>query len=101
MLTAEALAAAGRKFGVEIRTSASVAQIDTRTVVRGRYFTAIEDQHFEDHWGIDFPRIAALYEAGKLPIDRLITRHVALDEVNSAFDDMRARRGGRAVIVYG
>jgi Zn-dependent alcohol dehydrogenase len=49
---------------------------------------------------IDFPRIAALYEAGKLPIERLITRRIALDEVNSAFDDMRARRGGRAVILY-
>jgi S-(hydroxymethyl)glutathione dehydrogenase / alcohol dehydrogenase len=49
---------------------------------------------------IDFPRIAALYEAGKLPIDRLITRRISLDEVDEAFDDMRARRGGRAVIVY-
>jgi Zn-dependent alcohol dehydrogenase len=49
---------------------------------------------------IDFPRIAALYAAGLLPIDRLITRRVALDEVNEAFDDMRARRGGRAVILY-
>jgi Zn-dependent alcohol dehydrogenase len=49
---------------------------------------------------IDFPRIAALYEAGKLPIDRLITRRIALDEVNEAFDDMRARRGGRAVVLY-
>jgi S-(hydroxymethyl)glutathione dehydrogenase / alcohol dehydrogenase len=49
---------------------------------------------------IDFPRIAALYEAGKLPIDRLITRRAALDEVNEAFDDMRARRGGRAVVLY-
>jgi S-(hydroxymethyl)glutathione dehydrogenase/alcohol dehydrogenase len=49
---------------------------------------------------IDFPRIAALYEAGKLPIDRLITRRIALDEVDDAFADMRARRGGRAVILY-
>jgi S-(hydroxymethyl)glutathione dehydrogenase/alcohol dehydrogenase len=49
---------------------------------------------------IDFPRIAALYEAGKLPIDRLITRRIALDEIDDAFADMRARRGGRAVIVY-
>jgi S-(hydroxymethyl)glutathione dehydrogenase / alcohol dehydrogenase len=49
---------------------------------------------------IDFPRIAALYEAGLLPIDRLITRRGSLDELNDAFDDMRARRGGRAVIVY-
>ena len=39
---------------------------------------------------IDFPRIAALYEAGKLPIDRLITRRVALDEVNE-----RVRRHAR------
>ena len=50
---------------------------------------------------IDFPRIAALYEAGKLPIDRLITRRIELDEVDSAFADMRARQGGRAVILYG
>ena len=49
---------------------------------------------------VDFPRIAALYEAGRLPVDRLITRRIALDEVNEAFDDMRARRGGRAVIIY-
>ena len=42
----------------------------------------------------------ALYEAGKLPIDRLITRRIALDEGrNGAFDDMRARRGGRAATV--
>jgi S-(hydroxymethyl)glutathione dehydrogenase/alcohol dehydrogenase len=33
---------------------------------------------------IDFPRIASLYEAGKLPIDRLITRRIELDEVNDA-----------------
>ena len=49
---------------------------------------------------IDFPRLAALYEAGRLPIDRLITRRIALDEVDDAFADMRARRGGRAVVVY-
>jgi hypothetical protein len=33
--------------------------------------------------------------------DRMITRRIALDEVNDAFDNMRARRGGRAVILYG
>ena len=49
---------------------------------------------------VGLPLDLLVYEAGKLPIDRLITRRIALDEVNSAFDDMRARRGGRAVILY-
>jgi S-(hydroxymethyl)glutathione dehydrogenase/alcohol dehydrogenase len=49
---------------------------------------------------VDFPLLAALHLAGKLPIDRLITDRIALDEVNGAFDDMRNRRGGRAVILY-
>ena len=49
---------------------------------------------------VDFPRLAALHLAGRLPIDRLITSRIGLDAVNGAFDDMRARRGGRAVVVY-
>jgi S-(hydroxymethyl)glutathione dehydrogenase/alcohol dehydrogenase len=49
---------------------------------------------------VDFPRLAALHLAGRLPIDRMITDRIALDGVNGAFDDMRNRRGGRAVILY-
>src|SRR5438874_2485103 len=33
--------------------------------------TAIEDQHFEEHWGIDFPRLAAA--AGRNVVKRRIT----------------------------
>jgi len=49
---------------------------------------------------VDFPRLAALHLAGRLPIERLITRRIALEEVDSAFDDMRARGGGRTVILH-
>jgi S-(hydroxymethyl)glutathione dehydrogenase/alcohol dehydrogenase len=49
---------------------------------------------------VDFPRLAALHLGGRLPIDRLITNRISLERVNEAFEDMRARRGGRAVIVY-
>ncbi|GAA3837799.1 Zn-dependent alcohol dehydrogenase [Brevibacterium ammoniilyticum] len=48
----------------------------------------------------DFPRLADLYLAGKLPIDRLITDRIRLDEVNSAFAAMRAGSRGRTVIVH-
>lgn len=48
----------------------------------------------------DFPLIAGLYAAGRLPIDDLITSRVGLDEVNEAFDRMREGARGRSVIVF-
>ncbi|WP_146341302.1 zinc-binding dehydrogenase [Nesterenkonia sp. NBAIMH1] len=48
----------------------------------------------------DFPLLAQLYLSGRLPIDRLITRRFALEDVNEAFSLMRAGAAGRSVIVY-
>ncbi|MGH8835313.1 MAG: alcohol dehydrogenase catalytic domain-containing protein [Actinomycetes bacterium] len=48
---------------------------------------------------LDFPRIAQLYLAGKLPLDLLVTRRIELTGVNDALQAMRDRAGGRAVIV--
>jgi S-(hydroxymethyl)glutathione dehydrogenase/alcohol dehydrogenase len=49
---------------------------------------------------IDFPRVARLYLDGKLPLDSLISHRVRLDEVNEAFDAMRAGQRTRSVIVF-
>jgi S-(hydroxymethyl)glutathione dehydrogenase/alcohol dehydrogenase len=48
---------------------------------------------------IDFPRYARLHLEGRLPVERLIDRRIALDEVESAFDRLRAGDGLRQVIV--
>lgn len=48
----------------------------------------------------DFPMLARLYLDGRLPVDRLITNRFALDEVNNAFDLMRAGARGRSVLVF-
>jgi S-(hydroxymethyl)glutathione dehydrogenase/alcohol dehydrogenase len=45
----------------------------------------------------DIPRIAALYLAGRLPIDRLVTGRIGIDEVPAAFEQMRAGPSGRGV----
>lgn len=50
--------------------------------------------------GRDFPRLAALYLAGRLPVDRLISHRIGLDEVNEAFDAMRRGERARSVIVF-
>jgi Zn-dependent alcohol dehydrogenase len=46
----------------------------------------------------DIPRLIALYQAGQLDLEGLITQRRPLDDINLAFDDMRAGRGIRTVI---
>ncbi len=48
----------------------------------------------------DMPRILDLYAEGRLPLDRLVTRTYALDDINSAFDDMRAGHLARGVVSF-
>lgn len=50
--------------------------------------------------GRDFPRLASLYLAGKLPVGKLITDRIKLDEVNDAFDAMRRGERTRSVIMF-
>jgi S-(hydroxymethyl)glutathione dehydrogenase/alcohol dehydrogenase len=49
---------------------------------------------------IDFPRHAALHAAGRLPIERLIDRRIALDDLEGAFDRLRSGDGLRQVVVF-
>ncbi len=49
---------------------------------------------------VDFPRYAALHLAGRLPVERLVDRRIALDDVESAFDRLRSGAGLRQVIVF-
>jgi len=49
---------------------------------------------------VDFPRYAQLHLDGRLPVDRLIDRRIGLDEIEPAFDRLRAGDGLRQVIVF-
>lgn len=48
----------------------------------------------------DMPRLVDFYLDGRLHLDAMVSRRVALDELNDAFDDMRAGRVARSVIVF-
>ncbi|QZY51344.1 zinc-binding dehydrogenase [Leucobacter tenebrionis] len=48
----------------------------------------------------DFPRYAALYLAGRLPLDTLISKRITLGEVNDAFNAMRSGAEARSVVVF-
>ena len=48
----------------------------------------------------DFPRYATLHLDGRLPVERLIDRRIALDGLEGAFDRLRLGEGLRQVIVF-
>lgn len=49
---------------------------------------------------IDFPILQKLYEKGDLILDALVTRTYALNDLQSAFDDMLAGRNAKGVVVF-
>ena len=49
---------------------------------------------------VDFPLLARLNLAGKLPIERMVTHRITLDEVDDALGAMRRRERARSVIIY-
>jgi S-(hydroxymethyl)glutathione dehydrogenase/alcohol dehydrogenase len=48
----------------------------------------------------DFPTLARSYLSGELDLDGLITQRIALEQINEGFDDLRAGRAIRSVIVF-
>jgi S-(hydroxymethyl)glutathione dehydrogenase / alcohol dehydrogenase len=61
-------------------------------VIRGCYFGSAHLQH-------DVPARVGDYLAGNLLLDELITRRIGLEELNDAFDALRAGEGARSVLV--
>ena len=47
----------------------------------------------------DIPRFVALHQAGRLPVDRLLTHRLTLDEVNAGFDRLASGEAVRQVVV--
>jgi Zn-dependent alcohol dehydrogenase len=50
---------------------------------------------------VQLPQILNLYQEGRLPLDRLVGRRFALDEVNEAYASLTSGATGRAIIVLG
>jgi alcohol dehydrogenase len=48
----------------------------------------------------DLPRYVALYRQGRLPVDRLLTGRLRLDEINLGFDRLREGKAVRQVVVF-
>ena len=48
----------------------------------------------------DLPHYVSLYRSGRLPVDRLLTHRLSLDEINDGFDRMRDGIGVRQIVLF-
>jgi alcohol dehydrogenase len=48
----------------------------------------------------DLPRYVALYQQGRLPVDKLVSGRLKLDEINAAFDLLHEGKAVRQVIMF-
>lgn len=53
-----------------------------------------------NHFPVDIPRFADLYLQGRLNLDDLVARHIALDQIGIAFDALRDGATARSVVMF-
>ncbi|MDA3921038.1 MAG: zinc-dependent alcohol dehydrogenase family protein [Salinisphaera sp.] len=49
---------------------------------------------------LDIPEYMALYQAGRLPVDKLITHRLALEDINDGFERLAAGKAVRQIIEF-
>lgn len=89
---------AGQTTTVGLPDPAAALQVPAVTItaeertIRGSYLGSCVPQR-------DIPRFVALYRAGRLPVDRLLTHRLAPDEINAGFERLAAGHGVRQVVL--
>jgi Zn-dependent alcohol dehydrogenase len=76
----------------QLQIPAVTITAEERTI-RGSYLGSCVPQR-------DIPRFVALYRAGRLPVDRLLSHRLTPDEINLGFERLAAGEGVRQVVVF-
>jgi len=48
----------------------------------------------------DLPRYVSLFRSGRMPVDRLMSGRLALDQINEGFDLLHEGKAIRQVVVF-
>jgi alcohol dehydrogenase len=83
------LPAPGRQFSVP-----AVSLVAEERTVKGSYMGSAVP-------GRDIPRYVDLYRSGRLPVDRLLTHRLTLDDINAGFDRLARAEAIRQVVLFG
>jgi S-(hydroxymethyl)glutathione dehydrogenase/alcohol dehydrogenase len=99
----EATLALARNGGMVVLSG--IAPMGTATNFPGAILTRQEKTVAGSFYGTcnplrDFPLYARMYEAGQLPLDKLVSHTYPLSKINEAYDDMLKGRSVRGVILF-
>jgi S-(hydroxymethyl)glutathione dehydrogenase/alcohol dehydrogenase len=98
-LAIESLPVGGTAVLVGLTPFEARASFDVYPLVDGSRRVLGSNYGFADP-AVDFPLYASLNLAGRLPAERLIDRRIGLDDLEGAFDRLRAGEGLRQVVVF-
>ena len=92
-----------RKGGAVVMT-AIAAMADTSPTLSMMLFTLFQKRLLGSLYGeanprADIPRLLSLYREGKLLLDETVTHEYKLAEVNEGYEDMRAGKNIRGVVL--
>ncbi len=76
----------------QVRVSAASLVLDARSLV-GSYLGSGDP-------ATDITEYAAMYLRGELPVDKLISKHIGLDDLNEALDSLAAGEVARQIVVF-
>jgi S-(hydroxymethyl)glutathione dehydrogenase / alcohol dehydrogenase len=80
------------KFSEKVSFSALLLSLESKTIC-GCMYGSVNPR-------VDFPALLALFRAGKLDLERMVTRTYGIDQAPVAFRDMEQGANARGVIVY-
>ncbi|OBI08494.1 alcohol dehydrogenase [Mycolicibacter heraklionensis] len=86
------IAAMARLDDLDVQVSGTMLALYGKTI-KGTLFGGANPQY-------DIVRLLRLYDAGQLKLDELITRRYTLEQVNEGYEDLRAGKNIRGVIVH-
>jgi S-(hydroxymethyl)glutathione dehydrogenase/alcohol dehydrogenase len=95
----ESLASAGTCVVIAFLGSGKTVTIDPTRLI-ARECRLIGSRYGSSQPAIEFPRLVDLYMAGRLPIDKLITKRYPLEEINEAHRALAAGENARGLIVF-
>lgn len=96
----DALRPRGTAFLIGLGNSTSEIQLPLNKLVQQEK-TVRGSLYGSSNIRVQVPQLLALYSAGKLPLDALLGSEFTLDQINTAFESLKAGLVGRAVIRMG